>query len=264
MRVNGHGNRSTRSRRNRHRNRCTGTGRAPRLRTITGHVTWLLAAQAQTRKRTFSGQVTGFLTNRTDDGLTSMKDTYKEISHRHRRWDRTTKGHHKTTSTISHGREFTEETRRVENTKRFKNGLNIIIIGYFKRKVTYEHKTDGLIGSADWNRTSPKRRVDPFRRSSRYSADLHVTRTRPFFRNWTAAILSTTRTRNNCGATSDTPCFRWISAGKCSTTLLAKAITANTNQNVSTTQYLPKRASGKYPRPHQCSAVQCSAVLMLR
>ena len=157
MRVNGHGNRSTRSRRDSHRNRCTGTATGPGLQTISAHVTRLLAAQAQTRKRTASGQVTGFLTNRTDDGMTSMKDTYREISHRHRRWDRTSKGHLKTTSTISHGREFTEETwtNRVDNTKTFKNGLDIII-EYFKWKVTYEHKTDGLIGSGDWNRDVAK------------------------------------------------------------------------------------------------------------
>ena len=74
--------------------------------------------------------------------------------------------------------------------------------------------------------TSPKRKVDPSRRSSRYSAVLQVTQTRPLFRNCTASIFSASRALSNCGATSDIPRFFWISNGKCSTTLLPKAISA--------------------------------------
>ena len=50
-------------------------------------MTWLLAAQAQARKRTGPRQVTGLMTNRTDYRLASMEDTNRKISHGHRRWN---------------------------------------------------------------------------------------------------------------------------------------------------------------------------------
>ena len=155
---------------------------------MTGHVTWLLAAQTQTRKRTVARQMPGFVTNGTKDRLTSMKHTYREISDGYRRRDRTTKRHYETTSTIGHRREITKETlmNGEDNTKGLERRLHITIRN-FERQVTHKHGTNGLVSGGDRNRDVSKE--DPSRRSSRYSAVLHVTRTWPFSRNWTAAIF---------------------------------------------------------------------------
>ena len=86
-----------------------------------------------------------------------MKDTYRKISYRHRRWDRITKGHHESTSAIGHGRELTEKTWTdgVDYTKTFKNRLDLVVRS-FERKVAYKDKTDRLISGGNWNRDIPK------------------------------------------------------------------------------------------------------------
>ena len=168
--------------------------------------------------------MTGLMTNRTNDRLTSMEDTYRKINHGHRRWDSFTKGHHKTTSTIGHRREITTETWTdgMDNTKTLFTSSSGTSNGRSRTK------TKRILWSAEVTGigTSPKRKVDPSRRSSRYSAVLQVTRTRPLLRNCKASIFCASRALSNCGATSDIPRFFWISDGKCSTTLLPKAISA--------------------------------------
>ena len=120
-------------------------------------MTWLLAAQAQARKRTGPRQMTGLMTNRTDDRLASMEDTNRKISHGHRRWNSFTEGHHKTTSTIGHRREITKETRThgVNNTKTLEHGLHIVV-GDFEWKIANEDETDILVSSGNRNRDVPK------------------------------------------------------------------------------------------------------------
>ena len=87
--------------------------------------------------------------------------------------------------------------------------------------------------------TSPKRKVDPSRRLSRYSAVLQVTRTQPLLRNCTASIFSASRALSNCGATSDIPRFFWISNGKCNTKSHICKTNSKTIQNV--LHYLPEK-----------------------
>ena len=120
-------------------------------------MTWLLAAQAQARKRTGPRQMTGLMANRTNDRLTSMEHTYRKINHGHRRWDSFTKGHHKTTSTIGHIQKITKETWTdgMDNTKTLKDGLHIDV-GDFEWKIAYEDKTDTLVSGGNWNRDVPK------------------------------------------------------------------------------------------------------------
>ena len=120
-------------------------------------MTWLLAAQAQARKRTGPRQMTGLMTNRTDDRLATMEDTNRKISHGHRRWNSFTEGHHKTTSTIGHRREITKETRThvVNNTKTLEHGLHIVV-GDFEWKIANEDETDILVSSGNRNRDVPK------------------------------------------------------------------------------------------------------------
>ena len=67
------------NRRRRSRHRRLGTGRTPGLGTIPGHVTRLLAAQPQTRERAVPRQVTGFMTDRTRNRLTSMQNTHRKV-----------------------------------------------------------------------------------------------------------------------------------------------------------------------------------------
>ena len=121
--------RGNRRRRSRQRRTGTGTGRTPGLRIFSGHVTWLLAAQAKTRKRAVARPMTGFVTNGTNDRLTRMKHTYREISDGHRRRDRTTKRHYETTRTISHRREITKKTlmNGEDNAKGLERRLHITI-----------------------------------------------------------------------------------------------------------------------------------------
>ena len=57
--------------------------RAPGLRTIPGRVTWLFTAQAQARKRTGPGQMTRLTTYGTDNRLTRVKHTHRELSYGH-------------------------------------------------------------------------------------------------------------------------------------------------------------------------------------
>ena len=120
-------------------------------------------------------------------------------------------------------REITKETWTdgMDNAKTLKDGLHIVV-GDFEWKS--RTKTKRILWSAAVTGigTSPKRKVDPSRRSSRYSLVLQVTRTRPLLRNCTASIFCASRALSNCGATSDIPRFFWISDGKCST----KAISA--------------------------------------
>ena len=167
--------------------------------------------------------MTGLMTNRTDDRLASMEDTNRKISHGHGRRNSFTEGHHKTTSTIGHRREITKETRThgVNNTKTLEHGLHIVV-GDFEWKIANEDETDILVSSGNRNRDVPEEES----RSSRYSAVLKVTRTRPLLRNCTASIISASRALSNCGATAEIPRFLWISCGKCNTTLLPKAISA--------------------------------------
>ena len=118
---------------------------------------WLLAAQAQTRKRAVARQMPGFVTNGTNDRLTSMKHSYREISDGYRRRDRATKRHYETTSTIGHRREITKETlmNGEDNTKGLELRLHITIRN-FERRVTHKHGTNGLVSGGDKNRDVSK------------------------------------------------------------------------------------------------------------
>ena len=196
--------RGNKRRRSRNRRTGTGTGRTPGLRTVSGHVTWLLAAQAQTRKRAVPRQITGFVTNGTKDRLISMKHIYREISDGYRRRDRTTKRHYETTSIIGHRREITKETlvNGEDNTKGLERRLHITIRN-FERQVRHKHGTNRLVSGGDNNRGKwTLKEIVPVLGSLACNADLSV------FRKWTAVIFSTSRACSNWGATSDTPWVR--------------------------------------------------------
>ena len=100
--------------------------------------------------------MTRLKTNRRDDGLASVENTNRKISHRHRRWSCFTKGHHKT-STIGHRREITKETwtNGMDNTKTLKDRLHIIV-GDFEWKVTIEDEADTLVSGGNRDRDIPK------------------------------------------------------------------------------------------------------------
>ena len=101
--------------------------------------------------------MTRLMTKRTDDGLASMENTNRKISHGRRQWNCFTKGHHKTTSTIGHRREITKETwtNGMDNTKTLEEGLHIIV-GDFEWKVTNEDEVDTLVSGGNRDRDIPK------------------------------------------------------------------------------------------------------------
>ena len=100
----------------------------------------------------------------------------------------------------------------MDNTKTLKDGLHIVV-GDFEWKIAYEDKTDILVSGGNWNRDGPKE-------ESRSLKEIV-----PMF-SGKASIFCASRALSNCGATSDIPRFFWISNGKCSATLLPKAISA--------------------------------------
>ena len=176
-----------------------------------------------------------------------MEHTDREISNGHRRRNGTTERHYETTGVIGHRRKLAEETRmnRVDNTKGFKHGLHIIV-GHFKRQITNKHETNGLVGSGNRNRDITKEE----RRSIKeivpvvwsLAGDSCTTTCKEFvlrqsFQHQGLAASKWCNFRNSLSPV--------ISAGKCSTTLLANVILCKYKLNVSVTTL-----SG----PHQCSA----------
>ena len=113
-------------------------------------MTWLLAAQAQARKRTGPRLVTGLMTNGTLNRLTRMEHTSRKIKNGHRGREGTTERHDETTSTVGDGRKITEKTLmdRVDHTKRFKGTLDIII-GQLDWQIAHENGTDMLVSRGD-------------------------------------------------------------------------------------------------------------------
>ena len=113
-------------------------------------MTWLLAAQAQARKRAGPRLVAGLMTNGTLNRLTRMEHTSRKIKNGHRRREGTTERHDETTSTVGDGRKITEKTLmdRVNHTKRLKSTLDIVI-GQLDWQVAHEDRTDMLISSGD-------------------------------------------------------------------------------------------------------------------
>ena len=87
------------------------------------------------------------MTNGTGNRLTGIEHTHRKISDGHRRRNRATERHHKTTSAIG------KKTRMdgVDDAKRLKGRLDDKI-GYFERQVTNINGANGLVSGGDWYR----------------------------------------------------------------------------------------------------------------
>ena len=154
-----------------------------------------------------------FLADCTHNRLTGIPNTHRIITNRHRRWNWITKRHLKMTGAIGHRRKITKITEWM-TPKDLNEDWTSQSGTSNGRSLTKTEQMDrsGAVTSIG---TSPKRKEDPSRRSSQYSAVLHVTRTRPFLRNCTAHTLAGSKALGNCGAISATPVdFLQISSGR--------------------------------------------------
>ena len=116
-----------------------------------------------------------FLADCTHNRLTGIPNTHRIITNRHRRWNWITKRHLKMTGAIGHRRKITKipEWMTPKDLNEDWTSQSGTSNGRTLTKTEQMDRSGAVTGIG----TSPKRKEDPSRRSSQYSAVLHDTNT---------------------------------------------------------------------------------------